>query len=136
MIALALLYLVPLAWTFVTSLKTQAEASAGFDLWPESPSLAAYREIWAREDLSFVTFFQNSLLLAASITAINLFLATLGGYAFARLRFPLRQYFLTIPREYEEAAKLDGAGYFKTFWGVMLPLAAPAVAAVAILTFQ
>jgi len=34
------------------------------------------------------------------------------------------------------SAKLDGAGYFKTFWRVMLPLAGPALAAVTILEFQ
>jgi multiple sugar transport system permease protein len=50
--------------------------------------------------------------------------------------FLLRQYFLTIPRDLEEAAKLDGAGFFTTFWRVMLPLAGPALAAVAILQFQ
>src|SRR5262249_20911007 len=50
--------------------------------------------------------------------------------------FLMRQYFLTIPRDLEEAAKLDGAGYFKTFSRVMLPLAGPALAAVTILTFQ
>ena len=50
--------------------------------------------------------------------------------------FLLRQYFLTIPRDLEEAAKLDGAGFFRTFWKVMLPLAGPALAAVAILQFQ
>jgi len=33
-------------------------------------------------------------------------------------------------------AELDGAGYFKTFWRVMLPLAGPAIAALAILQFQ
>src|SRR5205814_10582532 len=49
--------------------------------------------------------------------------------------FLMRQYFLTIPRDLEEAAKLDAAGFFKTFWRVMLPLAGPALAAVAILTF-
>ena len=48
----------------------------------------------------------------------------------------MRQYFLTIPRDYEEAAKLDGAGYFKTYWKIMLPLAGPALAAVTILEFQ
>jgi multiple sugar transport system permease protein len=48
----------------------------------------------------------------------------------------MRQYFLTIPRDLEEAAKLDGAGFFKTFWRVMLPLAGPALAAVTILEFQ
>jgi len=123
------------------------------------------------------------------IVTCNLFLSALGGYAFARLRFPgrellfllvlgtlmvpdqlrllplfvmishwglygsfwsyiminlvsavnlffMRQYFLTIPRDFEEAAKLDGAGYFKTFWRVMLPLALPATAALIILQFQ
>jgi multiple sugar transport system permease protein len=50
--------------------------------------------------------------------------------------FLLRQYFLSIPRDLEEAAKIDGAGVFTTFWRVMLPLAGPAVAAVAILEFQ
>ncbi|MFL5714773.1 MAG: carbohydrate ABC transporter permease [Chloroflexota bacterium] len=50
--------------------------------------------------------------------------------------FLLRQYFLSIPREIEEAARIDGAGYFTTFWRVMLPLAGPAIAAVAILQFQ
>lgn len=50
--------------------------------------------------------------------------------------FLLRQFFLSIPRELEEAAKIDGAGYFTTFLRVILPLGAPALAAVAILQFQ
>jgi multiple sugar transport system permease protein len=50
--------------------------------------------------------------------------------------FLLRQFFLSIPRELEEAAKIDGAGYFMTFFRVVLPLGAPALAAVAILQFQ
>jgi multiple sugar transport system permease protein len=50
--------------------------------------------------------------------------------------FLLRQYFLSIPRDLEEAAKIDGAGFITIFWRVMLPLAGPALAAVAILQFQ
>jgi multiple sugar transport system permease protein len=50
--------------------------------------------------------------------------------------FLLRQFFLSIPRELEEAAKIDGAGYFTTFVRVILPLGTPALAAVAILQFQ
>lgn len=50
--------------------------------------------------------------------------------------FLMRQYFLTIPRDLEEAARIDGAGFFTTFLRVMLPLATPALAAVAILQFQ
>jgi multiple sugar transport system permease protein len=50
--------------------------------------------------------------------------------------FLLRQYFLTIPKDLEEAARIDGAGFFTTFLRVMLPLAGPALAAVTILQFQ
>jgi multiple sugar transport system permease protein len=50
--------------------------------------------------------------------------------------FLLRQYFLSIPKDLEEAARIDGAGFFTTFLRVMLPLAGPALSAVAILQFQ
>jgi multiple sugar transport system permease protein len=63
-----------------------------------------------------------SVILVLAISATSIFL--------------MRQYFLSIPRDLEEAAKIDGAGYFTTFWRVMLPLASPALAAVAILQFQ
>ncbi|GAA0623602.1 carbohydrate ABC transporter permease [Kribbella sandramycini] len=48
--------------------------------------------------------------------------------------FLMRQAFLTMPKEYEEAARLDGAGTFRTFWSVMLPMARPMLAALAVLT--
>ncbi len=47
----------------------------------------------------------------------------------------LRTYMMRIPRELEEAAYVDGAGYFYTFRRVVLPLAAPGIAVVAITTF-
>lgn len=50
--------------------------------------------------------------------------------------FLIRQYFLSIPRDLEDAAKIDGAGPFQTFTRVMLPNAMPVLATVAILTFQ
>jgi multiple sugar transport system permease protein len=49
--------------------------------------------------------------------------------------FLLRQHFLSIPRELEEAAKLDGAGHLRTFFQVMLPLSGPALATLGIITF-
>ena len=48
----------------------------------------------------------------------------------------MRQFFISMPRELEEAARIDGAGFFATFRKVMLPLAGPAIAAVTIITFQ
>ena len=50
--------------------------------------------------------------------------------------FLMRQAFLSLPRELEEAARIDGASFFTTFRKVMLPLVGPALAAVAILQFQ
>ena len=49
--------------------------------------------------------------------------------------FLLRQYFLTIPREMEEAAQVDGAGPFRTFISVILPQSVPALTAVALFHF-
>jgi multiple sugar transport system permease protein len=199
LIAVSLLFLVPFAWSVSTSFKTLPE-SQYFDFLPNEPSLRAYRR--ALTSFNFDRYFINSVFLASVVTLFNLAFASIGGYAFARLRFPgrealfllvlgtmmipdqlrlvpifqmlidlplthhltreefgynwigtyqgyfainlvgaanlflMRQYFLTIPKDFEEAAKLDGAGYFKTFLRVMLPLTGPALAAVAILTFQ
>jgi multiple sugar transport system permease protein len=192
LVAVALLFFTPFFWSVSTSLKTLPESVQGFDLLPDNPTLDAYRN--ALGEFNFARYTANSALLAVTVTLSNLLLASIGGYAFARLRFPgrevlfmavlatlmipdqlrlvpvylmlidfpvvgwnligtyqgfgliyivtatnlflMRQYFLTIPKDYEEAAKLDGAGYFKTYWKIMLPLAAPALAAVTILQFQ
>ena len=50
--------------------------------------------------------------------------------------FLVRQFFLSIPRELEDAAKIDGAGPLQTFTKIMMPNALPVLATVAILTFQ
>src|SRR6266508_499260 len=89
--ALALVYFVPFFWTVATSLKSEAEALQGFKLLPDNPSLHAYREVLTRDDLPFPTFFRNSLFLAATIAALEVTFCSLGGYAFARLRFPGRE---------------------------------------------
>ncbi|GAB4321633.1 MAG: carbohydrate ABC transporter permease [Candidatus Sumerlaeia bacterium] len=49
--------------------------------------------------------------------------------------FLMRQYFLTIPGELTEAAKVDGAGHLRIYWSVILPLAVPALATVGIFSF-
>jgi multiple sugar transport system permease protein len=183
---IALLYFVPFLWMLSTSFKTLPE-TASFSLLPKHPTLQAYRDVFST--FHFARYAANSVGLALTVACLNVFLCSLAGYAFARLRFPgrevlfilvlvtlmipdqlrlvpifvmftkwhllghyhgyvliklasaaqlflMRQYFLTIPRDLEEAAKLDGAGYFKTFWKVMLPLAGPAIAAIAILEFE
>jgi multiple sugar transport system permease protein len=49
--------------------------------------------------------------------------------------FMLRQFLRSQPKELEEAALMDGAGYFKIFWRISLPQLRPALAALAIITF-
>ncbi len=190
-IAWSLLMFVPFVWTFITSLKDRPEALRVS--LPASPDFDAWVYTWQSIDPGLPQMMVSSLLLAAAVTASNLFLGSIAGYAFARLTFPgrdalfvvvlatlmipdqlrivpvyqimntlglinknptnylsviivlavsatsiflLRQYFLTIPRDLEEAARIDGAGYFQTYWQVILPLAAPALAAVGVLQFQ
>jgi ABC-type glycerol-3-phosphate transport system permease component len=67
-------------------------------------------------------------------TSVPLWLPAFWGGAFGT--FLLRQYFLTIPRELVDAARMDGASLFQIFWRVYMPLAKPALAALAIFTFQ
>ena len=186
LVLVAIVFLVPFLWTIITSFKTIPD-SVNVTLIPHPWTTSAWHAVWTEYD--FPRFIGNSLFLAVVVTGCNMLLAGLGGYAFARLRFPgrellfllvlgtmmvpdqlrlipvfvmltnwhliasfsgyilinlvtatnlffMRQYFSTIPKDFEEAAKLDGAGYFKTFWRVMLPLALPAIAALTILQFQ
>lgn len=49
--------------------------------------------------------------------------------------FLLRQFFMTISRELDDAAKLDGASEFRIYWEIILPLAKPALATVAVFSF-
>jgi multiple sugar transport system permease protein len=199
MFGIAVLFAVPFLWSLSTSFRPLAETVQGFSLLPHHWTTIGYHDVFHKYHFGHYTL--NSAIIATAITLTNVFLASLGGYAFARLRFPgrevlfllvlgtlmipdqlrlvpiyqmlvnwvpswvehigwhnatftnrngvilinlvsaaslflMRQYFLTIPRDLEEAAKLDGAGYFKTYLKVMLPLAGPALAAVTILTFQ
>jgi len=67
-------------------------------------------------------------------TSVPLWLPAFWGGAFGT--FLIRQYFLTIPRDLVDAARVDGASLLQIFWKVYMPLAKPALAALAIFTFQ
>ena len=67
-------------------------------------------------------------------TSVPLWLPAFWGGAFGT--FLLRQYFLTIPRDLVDAARVDGASLLDIFWKIYMPLAKPALAALAIFTFQ
>ncbi|MEM9548724.1 MAG: carbohydrate ABC transporter permease [Bacteroidota bacterium] len=62
------------------------------------------------------------LMIPTLVTVVNIFL--------------MKQFFETIPKDLEEAALIDGCSYFRIFWQIFLPVSKPALAAVAIYTFQ
>jgi multiple sugar transport system permease protein len=67
-------------------------------------------------------------------TSVPLWMPAFWGGAFGT--FLLRQYFLTIPRDLVDAARVDGASLFQIFWKIYLPLGKPALAALAIFAFK
>ena len=56
-----------------------------------------------------------------------------GGNAFSI--FLMRQFFMTIPRELDDAARIDGANFLRIFWSILLPLSGPALATLAVIGF-
>lgn len=57
-----------------------------------------------------------------------------GGGAF--LIFLMRQFFMSIPLDLDEAARIDGASHLRIFWQILMPLSVPALATAGVLTFM
>ena len=67
---------------------------------------------------------------------VDTYLGLIVGAAFTPFgTFLLRQFMMTIPRELDEAAEIDGAGKWRLFWDVILPLARPGLITLSIFTF-
>jgi alpha-glucoside transport system permease protein len=84
--------------------------------------------------MALIPMFQlyNDLNLFDTVLGLVLF-HTAFGLPFAI--FLLRNFFIGIPRDLMEAARIDGAGEFKIFWRLILPLGRPAIASLAIFQF-
>ncbi|MEU6028945.1 carbohydrate ABC transporter permease [Streptomyces tauricus] len=184
---LCLVFAVPLLWLLLSSVMSDAEINRFPPaLWPSGIDLDGYRYVIG--NAMFPRWFANSLIVSLTAVASNLVLGSLGGYAFARMRFAgsrlllalmlatmaipfqltmiptflvmkrlglidslgalivpslvtpfavflLRQFFLSLPRELEEAAWLDGCSRLGVLWRIVLPLSRPALSTVAVLTF-
>jgi ABC-type glycerol-3-phosphate transport system permease component len=91
--------------------------------------------VFLPEGYTIIPIFElvNSLGLANSLVGVTL--AQAGG-AHVVMVLLFAGYFAQIPRELEEAAVVDGAGFFRVFWEIMLPLAKPIVATTIILQFM
>jgi multiple sugar transport system permease protein len=116
-----------------------------------SCTLVAYgfaRIRWPGRDLAFIIYL-STMMLPGQVTMIPLYIVfrklgwvgtiaplvvpTFFGSAF--YVFLLRQFFMTIPLELTDAARIDGANELDILWRIMLPLIKPALAAVALFTF-
>ncbi len=117
-----------------------------------SSSMVAYsfaRLRWPGKDAVFLVLLAT-MMLPGAVTMMPLFLIfrslgwvdtlkplwvpTFFGSAFNI--FLLRQFFMTIPNELEDAAKIDGCSYYTIFWRIMLPQVKPALAAITIMAFM
>jgi multiple sugar transport system permease protein len=190
LLVLCVPFVFPTWWMVTSSLKPNAEIFAFPPrLWPDDPSLRAWGDVFTMQP--FAQQYFNSAYIAVVVTIGTLVVASMAGYAFARIRFrgqnalflvvltgllipsevtivplfrmfhalgmvnthwPLilvpifgapcvlatfimRQFFITLPGELEEAARMDGLGRPAIFRRIALPLAKPALGAVAIFTF-
>ena len=78
----------PFLWMFVSSLKPFEEIFAGDTFLPRNPTLKNYRSLFNQSDALGKIW--NSLFIATAATVLSVFLCALGGYAFAKFRFPGR----------------------------------------------
>ena len=92
----------------------------------------------------------GTLMIPSIVTLIPTFvifktLGWIGGYAplivpsffgSAFFIFMMRQFFLGLPKDLDDAARVDGAGEFRIFWQIMLPLVRPALLVMAVFTFM
>lgn len=86
-------------------------------------------------EVTIVPLFQMFLGWGMINTHWPLILVPIFGAPSVFATFVMRQFFIALPGELEEAARVDGLGRFKIFWTIALPLAKPALGAVAIFTF-
>jgi multiple sugar transport system permease protein len=86
-------------------------------------------------EVTIVPLFQMFLGWGMINTHWPLILVPVFGAPSVFATFVMRQFFIALPGELEEAARVDGLGRFKIFWLIALPLAKPALGAVAIFTF-
>jgi len=188
-VLLTILFVYPFWWMVVNSLNSSAEIFGVPKLLPTSWAFSNYHDIFTVQP--FARHYLNTLAVAFVGTAGNVLLAALAGYAFARMRFPLRnaaflllltalmmpievtiiplffqmqrwgaldtlvplmllpifgsqgafstfmlrQFYVTVPNELEEAARIDGLNPLGIFLKIMLPIAVPVLSSVAILAF-
>ncbi|WP_158813709.1 carbohydrate ABC transporter permease [Methylocapsa sp. S129] len=184
---LALIWVVPIIWMAVTSVKPTPEVMSFTPHW--IPSSLTLEHFWALlERRPFFLWLANSFQIALLATVITIVVTTFAAYSLARLKwrgrnaifamfltamfipweinsiplffivkdmgllntfmsvalplsalpvslFLLRQFFINIPTDLEDAAKIDGCGHLRILWHIIIPVSLPAYGALAIFIF-
>ncbi|WBY64499.1 carbohydrate ABC transporter permease [Thermocaproicibacter melissae] len=187
LVVICVVFLFPLAWALVCSVKPEAEILSYPPKWiPEIFTWSNYTTVLAR--YPYLDWAKNSIITAGLGTLLILLFSSLAAYALGRFEFrgkkliysvivamlliPIQAYmiplylmcakmgilntyasiilpsvanvtsifiltsfFKGLPKELEEAARIDGCGEFRIFAQIMLPLSKPALSTVTILTF-
>ena len=183
LITLAISIIVPIAWVFLASLKSQLELVSGnpFDL-PKQMLWSNFADAFVKARMG--DYLLNTIIVTALSLVILLVVALPASYVLARFDFAgkkffnglfmaglfvnvnyivlpiflmlfskfwlsvvyaatalpftiylLTGYFKTLPKAYEEAARIDGCGYFKTMTKIMIPMARPSIITVVLFQF-
>jgi multiple sugar transport system permease protein len=184
---IAIIFLFPLYWMFVSAIKPATDIFAVPPVfWPKEPVWGHFAEVF--EQLPFARWLFNTAFVAGTITVVALFTHSMSAYSLSRLHyrgrnlmfiiiistlmvpfsavmvplfilvrtfgwvntywaliipgipnafgiFLLRQFYIGIPREIEEAAIIDGASVFTIFFRIILPISKPILAALAVFFF-
>jgi len=133
---------------FFNSLFVAIVGSAGQILVAAMAAFAFSRMTWRGRDTVFLLYLATMMIpsvvlvlpqfaLIRALDWVNTYPALIvPGLVSAFGTFLLRQSFLTLPKDFEEAAFVDGANYFTIFWRIVLPLSRPAMATLAIFSFM
>ena len=186
---IAVLFVVPLVWMVLSSLKTAPEVFARPFHWlPARGQWQNYATVWMNEEASMLRAFANTLYIALFSIVGQMFISSLAAYSFAKINFKgkqvvfmlflssmmvpsqltiiprfmlfktiglynnlwaiilpaffgatsifmLRQFYMGLPNDLIEAAKIDGAGHLRIFLRIMLPLTKAALMSLIILAF-
>ncbi|WP_426452693.1 carbohydrate ABC transporter permease [Paenibacillus sp. S-38] len=184
---MALMFLIPISWMLVVSVKDENMKITGALDWYKPPySFTEYAYIF--QETALLRWMANSLIVAVAVTLFTLLAASMSAFALSKIRFRykrfmylfilagllipgeamiiplyqivkdlgmldsyqglilpaiaspfavivLKSFFDAVPNELLESAEMDGGGLARVFFGIVLPLAKPALASIAILTF-
>lgn len=186
---ISILFIVPLVWMVLSSLKTTPEVFSHPYKWlPNTWQWKNYVNVWVNKEMPMTTAFLNTFYIVVFTTVGELIISSFAAYAFARINFKgkgfifmlflssmmipgqvtiiprymlfksiglynslwavilpawfgataiflLRQFYIGLPDDLMEAARIDGAGHLRIFLQIMMPLTKAALVSLFVLSF-